>query len=494
MIVCGIALGFLALGSQDLDHPGLQAGADEPAIERSDRDGEVLCSVRCSRLSAARVVHTLSTRFELHLNGSEHIPTTAVVSFELERRPLRQVCDLLAGQLGLRADLRGKILTLEPEESEQQSAAGMLDEASRMYLGLQRDFPEHAQVAEALFQRGWVEERRHAYNAAWASYDLLVERFPESPRLPLALFRSGTALSAAQQWDQAAERLSRLLRLESVAELEAPARTSLARALAHLGRSESALAMLDALEAFLPATSAPDAQERQYVRARALNGLRRWKDALTALNAADARPPTAEQELESLELRAIALEGQSDWAGASRNWLLLAGKRKGAERTIALRHAGRLALAAGDEVAVLFIASMPLETAGDPELDAHGRAARERLALGEKTSAVESPAARLARAERLLAAGAELEAHALLTSIHPHRATLDAPAQLRFARLYARALADRDGAGRAVELLREALPGAQDAAERREIYLLAGDIYERAGRLDDAIAALEGRL
>ena len=488
-------IGVLALfASQDLDHPALFETADDLAIERVEKDGELVCSVRATRVPALRLARALAAEFQLEIDGIHLLPTTEVVSLDLQRRPLRQVWEFLAGTLGLGAQLRGKTVSFLAEQDAPDNVSEMLDEASRRYIGLQRDFPEHPLVAEALFQRGWVEERRNALTAAWTSYDMLTEHFPESTRVPQALFRGGVVLSRAKSWEKAAEKLSTLLRLEGVAELEAPARTALARCLAHLDRSEAALAMLDALEAFLPAQTGPDVQERQYVRARALNGVRRWKEAVVALDAADARDRTPDQELESLELRAVALEGLANWAGASRNWLLLSNKAAGTERTICLRHAARLALAAGDEVAVLFIASMATESERDPEILASDKQARERLALYERKQFTETPSARLAHAERLLDAGSELEAHALLASLHPLRSSLKPPELLQFTLHYARALGERDGIERAIELLREALPITNDAAKRREIYLLASDIYERAGQFDAAIAALEGRL
>ncbi len=494
MILARFASVLALVAFQDLDHPALFEKTDDLVIERVEKDGELVCSVHAMRVTALRLARALAAEFQLEIDGAELLPTSAVVSLDLQDRPLRQVWEYMAGSLGLRAQLRGKSISFLPEQDMQQGVSALLDEASRSYIGLQRDFPDHPLVAEALFQRGWVEERRNALTAAWTSYGMLTERFPESTRVPQALFRGGVVLSQEKEWEQAAERLSALLRLEGVAELEAPTRTALARCLAHLDRSEAALAMLDALESFLPAQTGPDVQERQYVRARALNGLRRWKEAVAALDTADARTRTAVQEAESLELRAVALEGLADWAGASRNWLLLANRAAGSERTIFLRHAARLALAAGDEVAVLFIASLPPQAEPDPELLAHGKQARERLALHDRKQPTETASERLLRAERLLSTGSELEAHALLASIHPLRSTLKPTELVQFASRYARALGERDGIQRAIELLREVLPTTNDATVRREIYLLASDMYERAGQFDAAIEALEGRL
>jgi tetratricopeptide (TPR) repeat protein len=476
---------------QDWDDPRLFEPEPDIQIAHEVVEGEILCSVQAVRVPAVRLVRSLAKELGQELEGVELLSPTSVVSVDMERRPVRQVWEFMVGSLGLRADVRSHVVSLRTEAADVATSDAMLEEASRRFIGLQRDYPDHPLVAEALFQRGWVEERRGVSAAAWTSYELLVEHFPESERVPQALLRAGLAFSAAGEWERGAARLSELLRREDQAEMEAPARAALARCLAHLGRSETALAMLDALDTSLPAVSGADQQDRQYARARALVGLRRWKEAIAALDLADARPPTSHQEHEALELRALALEGMADWSGASRNWLLLSKRLEGNERTIALRHAARLAFAAGDDLAVLFMADMAKH---DSEVGEFGRQAGERLGWERSAPTSESVQQRLDRAERALAGGTELEAHALLTSIHPMRGTLTPDELRRFALMYAPALAQRDGLDGAIELLREAARATPSGEDRRIMYLLAGELLERGDRLEQAIAAYEGRL
>jgi hypothetical protein len=252
--------------------------------------------------------------------------------------------------------------------------------------------------------------------------------------------------------------------------------------------------MLDALENLAPAVGEEDAQDRLYIRARALVGARRFHHALDALDEADLTERTAVEELDSFEIRALALEGIGRDADASRAWLAFAQRAIGSEREEGLRRAAELALGAGDELSVLFIEQLATKLGEDGVVEASAREARQRLDLEDTDLVGASALERLDRAERLLAGGLGDEAHDLLESIHAQSTRFSEVDATRFLLAFGRTLGERAGVDAALEMLREGIGSIQDAERRRSIYLLAAELLEAEERFDDAIEAYKGRL
>jgi hypothetical protein len=86
------------------------------------------------------------------------------------------------------------------------------------------------------------------------------------------------------------------------------------------------------------------------------------------------------------------------------------------------------------------------------------------------------------------------EALKALQAIEPLTPALSPEDQLRFQRVYAQTLGAELDVDAAISFLRTALPTVQDPQARKELYLLAADLLEQAGRVADAIEAYRGKI
>jgi hypothetical protein len=230
------------------------------------------------------------------------------------------------------------------------------------------------------------------------------------------------------------------------------------------------------------------------LRARALAATGAHASALAVLGALEARALAPEQYLETLELSARSLEGAGRTADAARRWLLLSQDAKGAQKQLALEQAARLALDAGDEVGVLFIDKLAkAQLDAGSSTAAQVREARRRLGLEDGELPAEATQ-RLERAEELATLGRAREALEIAAELELGEPRPTGAALARLVQVKARSLAELQGVDAALSALSGALPQIEDAEARRRIYLLAGELLERAGRLDEAIDAYQGRL
>jgi tetratricopeptide (TPR) repeat protein len=454
-------------------------------------DGELWCSVAAEDAPLGPLLEALSERAGVTFQGVERLPSDLRVSAYLERRPLSQAVTWILGSAGLRADRRLDTFTLRADARERTD---LLTEGQAAYLRALREWPNHEGAPRAVFGQALLEEDRGNSGAARAHYERLIEGWPSSDLVPEALRSCAELWQADREWSHAAQKWSDLLRLEREHEYETLAYTELARCTALLGDSERALFMLDALENLAPAEGEEDAQDRLYIRARALVGARRFHHALDALDEADLTERTAIEELDSFEIRALALEGIGRDADASRAWLAFAQRAIGSDREEGLRRAAELALGAGDELSVLFIEQLATKLGEDGVVEASAREARQRLDLEDTDLVGASALERLDRAERLLAGGLGDEAHDLLESIRAQSTRFSEVDATRFLLAFGRTLGERAGVDAALEMLREGIGSIQDAERRRSIYLLAAELLEAEERFDDAIEAYKGRL
>ncbi|HVS10195.1 MAG TPA: hypothetical protein VMS76_10015, partial [Planctomycetota bacterium] len=117
------------------------------------------------------------------------------------------------------------------------------------------------------------------------------------------------------------------------------------------------------------------------------------------------------------------------------------------------------------------------------------------LGLEEADLAGATPLQRLERGERLLQSGFAQQARRALEALAPSRGSFDEAAATRFYLAYGRALAEGGpGATAAALVLREGVSTLADAENRRALFVLAGELYEREGRLEEAADAYRGRL
>jgi len=459
-------------------------------VEREE--GEVFVTVRADQDPLLDVLRELAVQAELSIDGADASWRRTLVSADLRRRPLRQVLTYLLGSVGLRGEVRQGALHLREALEPAEGVDALREAAMASYLRVLRDFPEHPLADDAVHSQALIEEQRERHAAARANYESLIERYPNSELVPQSMYKSGTLLMRESAWQDAAQRLSDLLRLEREHDFEPRARLELAFCVAELGNFERALYMVDALEGIAEAVDVDDERRRAHVRIKALAGLGQGREALALLDEVDRRLGFATTKRESLALRASASESAGLRDEAARAWLSFGRLADGVERAKAYSRAARLALDSGDELSALFVAQLAKREGLEfPELT---REARQRLALDDADLGSATTQQRLARAERLFSSGLRGEALKALQAIEPLTPALSAEDRLRFQRVYARTLGAELDVDAAIAFLRTALPTVDDPQARKELYLLAADLLEQAGRIADAIEAYRGKI
>lgn len=469
-----------------------QSRASRHSIEVTRRDGEAFCTIKADNAPIHAVLVELADRAGLSLDGFDTAWNRTLVSADLRDRPLRQALDYLMGSVGIEADVRQGAIFLRAGLEGSADAGALHDAALAEYLGALREFPDHALAPEAERSQAWIEERRGRRAAARAHYEQLFERYPDSELVHEARFRAGELLMLDGAWQDAANRLSELLRSDRPHDYEARARLELAWCVAQLGQFERALYMIDALDAIEAASSRADELRRKQVRVRCLAGLGEGRKALALLDELDSRLVTSADKRDSLELRAIACSADGRRADAARAWLAYAQLVDGPLKERALRESATLALAEGDELGALFVAQAA--RAAGIELGGIEREARTGLGLDDPRLARTAPIERLERAERLVASGMTKEAVATLRALQPQLAGLDEATRTRLALALGRALCAEYGIEIALAHFRQELENLRDPELRRGIYVLAGELLEDAGRIDEAIEAYQGRI
>jgi tetratricopeptide (TPR) repeat protein len=479
--------------------PPLTGVWQEPApytLAVEQLDGEAWCSIMADRAPARELISALAGELGVAVEGLASVPPDARVTVDLRRRPLNEALAWMLGSIGLRAEQRVNTWTLLPAVRADATVEELRDLAVVAYLRATRAHPKHPAAAGAEHSQAQIEEARGNLAAARAHYDTLTESYPGSQLVPEAFLRSGEILERTGQYAQAGQRFEQLLRLEREHPFEAPARTALARCTANQGDWQRALHMVNALDANIPPTTESDLVERQLVRARASIDAGDLATASELLDDVDRRRATRALRCRSFELRARLHESAGEPGPAGRALLALAAELEGTQRAAALLRAARCALAAGDELGALLAAGHVPASDASPEAERAARElrarAREELGLDQPASPLEDTERRLARCEELhdakLFAEPQAELRALLAE------PLDEELRVRALLLLARCESRTDGVDAAVASLREGLPRLTDPDGRRRVYVLAGELYERVERLDEAVDAYRGRL
>lgn len=469
-----------------------QSGAPRHSIEVERRDGETYCTLLADNAPARDVLADLARRAELTLDGFDPSWETTLVSVDLRGRPLRQTLDYVAGSVGIEAEVRQGAIYLHPALEQSQDREALYGAALAAYLGALRTFPEHELAPEAARSMAIIEERRGNFATARAHYEQLVERHPDSPIVPDSLYRIGQLFQQDAAFSEAIDTFSELLRSKNPHDYEARARLELGWCVAQTGQFERALYMIDALDAIEPPSSRADELRRKQVRIRCLAGLGQGRRALELLDQVEADLVTPADKRESLELRAVSCESAGLLPEAARAWLACAQLVEGAAKQRPLSESARLALASGDELGALFVTKAA--RAAGFELSTFEHTARVGLKLDDANVGRDSALDRLERAEALVAGGMNKEAIVALRSLQQKPAGLDDAARGRLALTLGRALYAEYGIDLALSHFRAELEVLTDAGQRRAVYVLAGELLEDAGRIDEAIEAYRGRI
>jgi TolA-binding protein len=87
--------------------------------------------------------------------------------------------------------------------AERDRSGGSLDVALEEYQEFLKWYPSDAQASEAQYRIGWIQYSQRRWEVAAASFDQVVQNYPDSNRLPESLFYKGKSLVELGRWPEA---------------------------------------------------------------------------------------------------------------------------------------------------------------------------------------------------------------------------------------------------------------------------------------------------
>lgn len=477
-------------------------------IDAFDLDTEATLTIRAEEAPAVELVQGIADKLDLVVVGSEQISGDRLVDVYLVRRPARDAIRWVLGSTGLRARITSTEIRLEEDVPAIPTHEELLVNA---VLGFERALrlePDHGDAARLEMWLGDAQEQLGPafYAQAVAAFVRIADEHPSSDLVPDALLRAGRLLSAQGRWADAALRFSQLADLEITKHEHRPtALLELGRALCHVGegiedpvgmreQARKALATLDALDHAHPTRDHGVRHERLLVRALAETLGNEPMHAMRTLDLAQSYSPYGDRDPQIAALRPMAFSRAGRHGDASTAWLRHADALEGPERIAALRAAAEEALAGDHELAVLFIHKMAVNEGAGEQLDDLRNEAEIRLQLGGERVTQLGLAQEIARAASMLERRDHRNAVTTLRAVWVRRDELSGEDRLRTTLMYARALEGHGYDNEPLDVLRTALAETETEAFRRQLYRLAADMHERAGRWNHAIEALKGNL
>ena len=464
-------------------------------IEIHDQNGDTYCDVRAEDAPVHRVMQRLCSELDLELTGFEDVDQSQPVNVYLRNRPLEVTVDYVLGAAGLAGTLSATGVIVYSANPPFPTRGELLQTAEIGLLELLHHFPRGARAVEARHELARIAVLRGELEKAARHYELLVEATEGSPTQTTTRMKAGRLLVELQEWSRAARHFRHVAESEPEIHVGAEARRELARCTLMRGESARALHMLRALEHLVAPMDEEDAAIRLLLLARAEVEQDRPVDALRNLDRARRIGPGYVDELEVMDLRARALELQGKPVEAALAWLHFSRNQGENLKREALIRAAQIALAQeGEELALVCLHKhAENEGLGDALLPFVNEA-RARLGLQEKSYIEASPSARLLRAGQLINAGSEEAAAQTFASISSQLGALSAEERVTLATSYAPLLERQRGVMEAIDLLRIVASTLEAVENRKHLYLLAGEIYERNQRFEEAAEAYGGRL
>jgi len=467
------------------------SAAPQLTLEIERVDGDRVCNLHAQDVYPDHVLGALAAQLDRTLEGLDAFELGRTISIDLRGRPLDQTLTYVLGACGLRGRLTSTTIEIQKDIAADAPIEEIENAAELAYLRALRRFPRSPEAARTELAIASIKERRGNSAAARGHYDLLVQEHPSSELVPYALMRSGTLLQEMGRASEAWAEFSNLLNLEREHPYGVVARLALARLSVELDDPQRGLYVVDALDTALPATDPTELAERLRIRALCLERLGRPMETLRLIDQAER---IEGETLESLELRALALEDSDRHGEAVRAWLTLGQKAPAKQLGRAFSNAARLAFEVGDDVGVLFIQRQGAVRDADSDAPLWAAKSRERMGLPVEALAETTIEAQLTYAESLWKEGLAQQAFDAARPLLAPGAMRTEEGHVRALVVYARAA---DAVGRledGIAVLRVALATTHESDNRGTIYALAGELYERHGRFEDAIDAYEGRL
>jgi tetratricopeptide (TPR) repeat protein len=473
----------------------LAAPQDRISVEVRSENGDVYCDIRADDAQVHNVIRSLCRKAELPLTGFEDIEESPRVSAFLRNRPLSVAANYVLGAAGLSGHLSADGLEVSPAEPAFPARNELLELAEISLLEALQQYPEGSHAANFRKELARIAVLRGELAKAARHYELLISTTPEESDHIDTRMRAARILVELREWGRALPYLRFVAENGTIKSVAAEARRELARCVLMRGESARALHMLRALENIAPPTDDRDATERLLLMARAEVGMGRPLDALRSLDRARQVGSEYIDELEAMDLRARALELEGKPVEAAMAWLHFSRSQDEDSKREALIRAAEIALAnEGEELALIFLHKHAQNEGFGDSLLPHVNEARARLGLEGASYSQNSLATRLSRAVQLADAGMEDSALQALETMEPLYGGLAAADRVTFALTYAALLERSHKVTGAIDLLRDVVRTLESVDNRSLLYMLAGEIYERAGRFEDAAAAYGGRL
>jgi len=458
-------------------------------------EDEALLTVRARNASVESLLTRIAKELDRELTGLDTVKDTAPLTIYLEARPANDAIHWVLGSAGLRGRISSQSITVLDDTVPYPTRAELFGIAEVSFIRAQHRFPQFERAPHAEMARAEIQESRGQWSAAVVHYDYLSEEHAGSDLVPEAILRAGAHLGRLGEWEMAAERYRRLADLPFEHEHHANARLMLADAMCHMDRGDKALHLLNALEAGYASQDPTVLKDRLLVRSRALSMADQPIDGLRALDLAAGYGARETDAAVFVELTAIALERSGRPGEAALAWLAHAREAdRESAQLAALSNAARLSLEAGDELGAIFIYQQAVEAGFGQELEFYANEARERLGLLEENITDLTDAQRLERAETQMSRGLASSAVRSLEKLYRRRADMAPNVNLRIANDYARALDANGELARAIRVLREMAGLLEMPEDRKEIYVLASELYEKHDLIEEALEALQGRL
>jgi tetratricopeptide (TPR) repeat protein len=469
-------------------------------------EGSARCTVRAEQESPQVIFGALMREARplpgvgsLLVVGADRIPAEPLLDLTLTERPFGEVLGIVMGSVGLRLEHGAGTLTIHPEANPEASNSELLERSRRSLISTLNKLPNTDISPRVLFSLARVEEKLGELDASQGHFRQLAEQYPASDLVPRALAKASTILQREGQWGEAKQVLSELCNLPYAHEYYPFGLLELARCHAQLSEGREGMRVLDALDAIwgLAKTEATraDRAERLFVRAACLYEAGDPGQVLVLLDNCNDLGHRGDLDPQVFPLRAKALEAVGRPADAAVAWL--ARSRSTTDEHVqgqSLREAARLALAADDQLAMDLIYARGVELGVEDSLRGLRFEARARLGLTTDGMNPESAAGLLLLGRTRLEAGDAEGALSALVQAKSHREELKGSDFLDLNILLGHAAHQVLGVDEAVAEMREGLSLLSRRGDRAQIYLLAAEFYEAAGRYDDAIDAYGGRL
>lgn len=469
------------------------AGAAEALwVTCSVEEGLPWWTVRAKQVPLDQLLGAIANKGGYDLEGLGRLTSMPLITIDLRQRRLGQVLEYTLGSVGLRHELRRDTITLLVA-SETPETEDLLNLASVAWLNATSRFPENPSAPIARLAQGEIAEMRRNQAAALNHYLTLIESYPRCDSVPEAHMRCGRIFQRMKRWSEGSEQYKAIADIKDATPYHAMARLEVARCSVNLGDPQSALYILQSLEADYATPDPVENAGRVLVRSMALNAQGRHMEALRALDAVGPRMDSI-ANADAAKTRAMSLEGLKLYGDASQSWLIYSRSVSPGEQEEALREAARLALLGRDELAVLFICKEAAKIPPARSFEEFEREARRRLGF----EVAEEPQAaavtdRITLAEQWLEQGEHQRATEVFESLFLARGALgDEEKTARVCVGWAKCVERREDLERALQILAEARPGLETLPARGILDIGAAALLEKHELYERAVDAYRG--